>query len=88
MALLIIFGLGVGNFAIHRAVLESGHPLVAQLFGEGGARGSRVMLAFEFLLLAAAMMLAAGGWPEVAFVYALYSTLNLIAGWVILSHRL
>lgn len=88
MALLIIFGLGIGNFAIHRAVLDSGHPLIAQLTGGSGGRGSRVMLAFEFLLLATAMMLAAGKWPEVAFVYALYSTLNLVAGWLILSHRL
>lgn len=88
MALLIIFGLGVSNFALHKAVLESGHPLIAQLTRRRGARGGGVMLAFEFLLLAAAMMLAAGSWPEIAFVYALYSTLNLITAWLILTNRI
>ena len=88
MALLIIFGLGVGNFALQKAVLESGHPLIAQLTRRRGARSGGVMLAFEFLLLAGAMMLAAGDWPEVAFVYALYSTANLVIGWLILNRRI
>ena len=88
MALIIIFGLGVGNFALHKAVLESGHPLIAQLTRRRGARGGGVMLAFEFLLLAAAMMLAAGNWPEVAFLYALYSIFNLVTGWLILNRRI
>ncbi|WP_228242586.1 hypothetical protein [Porphyrobacter sp. GA68] len=88
MALIMIFILGVGNFALHRAVLDSDHPLIRQLTRGRGARGGGIMLAFEFLLLTAAMMLAANEWPEVAFAYALYSALNLVTGWMILSRRL
>lgn len=92
MALFIIFLLGIGNFALHKAVLESGHPILAQLMrgGDSGKarRGRGVMLAFEFLLLTAAMLLAANRWPEVAFVYALYTTLNLVTAWLILSRRI
>lgn len=88
MALLMIFMLGIGNFALHRAVLDGDHPLVRRLTRGRGARGGGAMLAFEFLLLTAALLLAVGDWPEVAFVYALYSTLNLVTGWLLLSHRL
>ena len=31
MALAFIFVLGIGNFALHKAVLESGHPLLGQM---------------------------------------------------------
>ena len=31
MAILILFLLGVANFAMHKAVLESGHPLLGQM---------------------------------------------------------
>ncbi|TCD06967.1 hypothetical protein EYB45_02975 [Erythrobacteraceae bacterium CFH 75059] len=87
MAVLFIFLLGIGNFALHRAVLDSGHPLVLQITRGRGFRGGGVLLAVEFLLLTAAMLLAAGAWPEVAFAYAIYSTLNLVTAWLIVSRR-
>lgn len=31
MALILLFVLGIVNFAIHRAVSDSGHPLLAQM---------------------------------------------------------
>jgi hypothetical protein len=31
LALIIIFLLGVGNFVLHRTVLERGHPLIEQM---------------------------------------------------------
>jgi hypothetical protein len=28
MALIVLFILGVGNFAMHRAIVDSGHPML------------------------------------------------------------
>lgn len=84
----MIFMLGIGNFALQRAVLNSDHPLILQLTRGRGASGGQIMLGFEFLVLTGAMLLAANGWPEIAFAYALYSTVNLVGGWLIVSHRI
>lgn len=87
MALVAIFLLGIGNFALHRAVLESGHPMLAQPRWYLHRLGGRVTLATEFLLLFAAMLLAAQGWTWVAAVYAGYTALNAVAAWLIISRR-
>ena len=86
-ALAIIFLLGVGNFALHRAVLESGHPLLGESPWYRHLLGGRVTLLTEFLLLFAALLLAAQGWQWVAWAYLAYTALNLIGGWLILSGR-
>ncbi|MEM1195368.1 MAG: hypothetical protein AAGH57_04640 [Pseudomonadota bacterium] len=83
-ALGIIAVLGIGNFAIHRAVLESGHPLVEQMPEFLAILGGRLTLFAEFAVLLAALMLAANGWPELAWAYLAYSVLNAIAAWLIL----
>lgn len=83
-ALGIIAALGIGNFAIHRAVLESGHPLVEQMPEFLAVLGGRLTLFAEFAVLLAALMLAANGWPELAWAYLAYSVLNAIAAWLIL----
>ena len=61
MAILIIFLLGVGNFALHRAVMDSGHPLVGRMPWFVHALNGRLTLAIEFLLLLAALLL--WRWP-------------------------
>ena len=85
-ALLLTFLLGAVNFAMHKAVLESGHPLLRgmPLARRLGGRGS---LMVEFLLLLGAMLLAGAGDPAWAWAYAGYSLLNAIAAWLILTRR-
>ena len=87
MVLALLFALGVANFAIHKAVLESGHPLLDSLPGlmRGGGKMS---LGFEFMVLLAAMLIASNGWPGAAVVYFIYSLLNLVTGWMLLDGRI
>lgn len=87
MAIVVIFLLGVANFALHKAVLESGHSLFARLpLGPGGL-GRKAMLATEFLILLVAMLLAANGWPSLAWAYLLYTCANGGTAWLILTGR-
>lgn len=87
MEVAVIFVLGIGNFAVHFAVLGSGHPLLDQLPGARRCKGLRLTLVFEFLILLAAMLLAANGWPGVLWAYLPYSALNGLTAWMILSGR-
>lgn len=87
MAIAILFVLGIGNFALHRAVLESGHPLLRRMPRlAGGRRGSGSLL-LEFAVLLAAMLLAANGWTAIVWFYIGYSALNALAAWLILGGR-
>ena len=86
-ALAIIAILGVANFALHHAVLERGHPLADQMPEFLAVLGGRLTLAAEFAVLLAALLLAANGWPELAWAYLAYSALNGMAAWLILSRR-
>ena len=85
-ALLVTFLLGIGNFALHKAVLESRHPLLGQMpfMRMLDGRGSLVV---EFLVLLGAMLLAGTGAAGWAWAYAGYTILNAIAAWLILSRR-
>lgn len=91
MALVIVFILGIANFAAHRAVLESGHPLVDamprafQVVGE--VLGGRVSLVVEFVLLLGAMWMVSAGSTGWAVAYLGYSAVNGLAAWLILSGR-
>ena len=86
-ALLFTFLLGVLNFGLHKAVLESGHPLLGQKLWFVHMLGGRGSLAVEFLLLLGAMLLAGSGSPGWAWAYAGYSLLNAVAAWLILTRR-
>ena len=77
MAFVLIFLLGIANFAAHKAVLESGHPMIARIplmrsrpFGD---RFGPVSLILEFILLFATMLFLSEGYHAIAWVYALYS---------------
>lgn len=87
IALSVIFALGVANFALHRAVLDSGHPMLEQMPGFARAKGGRITLTAEFVLLLVALLLAANGWPQFAWFYAAYSALNALAAWLMISGR-
>ncbi|HSQ80487.1 MAG TPA: hypothetical protein VLU54_05000, partial [Casimicrobiaceae bacterium] len=67
-ALLLTFLLGVGNFALHKAVLESGHPLLGRMPRFVHILDGRGSLVVEFLLLLGAMLLAGTGNPGWAWV--------------------
>lgn len=88
LGLIVIFLLGVANFALHGAVLKSGHPLLEQMPGFVQALGGRLTLLAEFLVLLAAMLLTANGWAGLVWAYAGYSVLNAMSAWLILSGRI
>jgi hypothetical protein len=87
MGIVLIFLLGVGNFAMHKAVLESRHPLLGQVPWFMHLLGGRAGLVTEFLLLLAAMLLVAQGYPAWGWAYFGYSVLNGVAAWLILTRR-
>jgi hypothetical protein len=89
MALVVLFLLGVGNFAMHKAVLESRHlllgraPWFVHMLG-----GKRFGLVVEFLVLLGSMLMVAQGATGWAWGYAVYSLANAAAAWLILSDRI
>ena len=87
MPLAILFLLGIANFAVHKAVLESGHRLLGALPAALRAKGGRLSLLFEFVVLLGSMLLTASGWLAAAWCYGFYSALNVITGWLLLSDR-
>ena len=87
MALIVTFLLGIGNFAWHRAVLESGHPMVSDLTPSGLHAIRFASLALEFILLCAALFAVRGGEPTWVFAYLLYSLMNGGAAWALVKGR-
>lgn len=87
MALAIVFVLGVANFALHRAVLESGHALARAMARSGRAGAAWVTLGLEFAVLAVAL-LAVRAEPAWAWAYVFYSLFNALAAWAILTRRI
>ena len=88
MALIVIFIFGICYFAVHRAVMESGHPLLGKLAFRAGGWGRRLAFASEFLILLAALALANLGWPGIVWAYGVYTALNGSSAWLILSGRI
>jgi len=88
MGLVIVFFLGIANFAAHKAVLECGHPLMAQLPRYMHLLGGRLSLLVEFVMLAGAMFMVASGSIGWALGYLVYSLANGFSAWLILSNRL
>lgn len=87
MAILTIFLFGIANFALHKAVLESDHPILGQM-PWFHIFGGRFGLLIEFLMLLGAMLLVADGAVGWALAYTLYSAVNGLSAWLILSRRL
>jgi hypothetical protein len=87
MLILVTFLLGVANFAVHRAVLDSGHPLMRQVPWFFHVMGGRFSLLVEFVMLLGAMLLVAGGSTGWAWFYTGYSVVNAMSAWLILTGR-
>jgi hypothetical protein len=88
VVIIFVFLLGIGNFTLHRAVLSSGHPALAQMAWLVKGLGGRASFLLELALLFAALLLAAGGHPGWAGAYFVYSALNALAAWLILTRRM
>ncbi len=87
MGIVALFLLGIVNFAMHKAVIQSGHPLLGQTSWFVHMLGGRFSLAVEFLMLLGAMLMVDGGSLAWAWGYALYSLVNGLSAWLILSGR-
>jgi hypothetical protein len=87
MAIVTLFLLGIANFAMHKAVLESGHPMLGHSPWFVHLLGGRFSLGVEFFMLLGAMLMVDGGSPGWAWGYAFYSLVNGLAAWIILSGR-
>jgi hypothetical protein len=72
---------------MHKAVLESGHPLLGKVPWFFHMLNGRFSLAVEFTMLLAAMLMAAHGSSTWAWGYAFYSVLNGLSAWLILTGR-
>ncbi len=87
LPLIIVFCLGVLNFAAHRAVLDSNHPMLMQVPWFFQALGGRLSLVVEFVMLLGALVMVAAGSTGWALVYVLYSGLNTLSAWLIFTGR-
>ncbi|MCB2047187.1 MAG: hypothetical protein KDE32_03060 [Novosphingobium sp.] len=87
MAIIMLFALGVANFAMHKAVMESGHPMVARTTVWFGLMGGKLGLAVEFIVLLGAMLMVDAGMTGWTWAYIVYSLLNGLSAWLILSGR-
>lgn len=87
LGIIVVFCLGVVNFAAHKAVLESGHPILAQVPWFFRPLGGRLSLVVEFAMLLGALVMVASGSVGWAWIYALYTGLNGISAWLIFSGR-
>ena len=88
MALIFVFLLGIGNFAVHKMVLSSRHPLLGQVPWFFNMLGGRFSLGLEFAMLLGALLMVHQGAGEWAWFYAGYSLVNLASAWLILSGRI
>jgi hypothetical protein len=87
MGLIFVLLLGIGNFAVHKAVLESDHPLLGRLPWFFQPLGGRFSLGVEFVMLLGALLLVQQGSTIWALFYAAYSLVNIGSAWLILSGR-
>ena len=88
MLVIVLFLLGIGNFAVHKAVLQSGHPMLDALPSFYKSGGGLLSLWFEFLLLLVAMLLGANGYAGMGAAYAIYSVFNFGTAWMVLTGRI
>ena len=88
MILIFCFLMGIANFAMHKAVAESGHPFVEdtkRYFGKHFGKYSSYGI--ELLMLIGAMLFAQEGSLIIAFIYWAYTGMNALATWLLLSGR-
>jgi hypothetical protein len=81
VAIFLTFLLGIANFAIHAAVRDTRHPMLAQM-------PERFGYVLEFAFLLAALLLVGNGQPGWVWAYLLYTMINGVAAWLILTRRI
>lgn len=80
VALLFIFLMGIANFACHRAMLESRHPLVEEATAPlRNALGQYATYGLEFFMLVAAMLMEGRRPILILMLYGLYTIFNILA---------
>lgn len=88
MYVFIIFICGIGNFAMHKAMMESKHPMVTEARGNFtrflGPYGSYII---EFLMLLAALVFANMGMLMAVFFYVIYTLANGAGAYALFSNR-
>ncbi len=88
MLLIICFLLGIANFAMHKAVIDSDHPFVHDsklYFGRHiGPYGSYII---EYILLLGTLYFAHNGSIIIPICYLGYTLFNALAAWLLLSGR-
>lgn len=78
MPLVLVFLMGIVNFAIYRAVMESDHPVLAELSGRIRMwLGPWGLYALEALVLVAALWFARQGSMTAALLYGVYLAANV-----------
>ena len=84
VAIIAILLAGAGNFAMHRWMLESGHPMVEAATGPmRRALGRNSTYVLEFLLLLGALFLAETSWFIALCMYGVYTAMNAATvGWL------
>ncbi|MBS0482691.1 MAG: hypothetical protein JSR96_11180 [Proteobacteria bacterium] len=87
MALLVTFLLGIANFVLHKAVLDSRHPLLGSLAGFFHLLGGRAGLGIEFAILLGTLIVVAQGAAIWAWFYAGYTAVNALSAWLILGGK-
>jgi ABC-type transport system involved in Fe-S cluster assembly fused permease/ATPase subunit len=77
LSLLVILICGTANFAMHRWMLESGHPVVEMATGAfRRALGRNATYIIEFALLVGALSLSLRWWYAAVMLYAAYTAMN------------
>ena len=89
IAIIAIFCAGIGNFAMHRAFMESDDPLIQQMVRPLTERaGPNITYVFEFLLLVGALAVATRNWFTGLLLYGLYTIFNAMAfSWIMQRPR-
>jgi hypothetical protein len=88
MLLVFCFLMGIANFAMHKAVAESGHPFVEDTKRYFGTYFSPYgSYAIELTLLIGAMWFANESSLIISLFYWAYTGMNGIATWLLLSGR-
>ena len=88
MALILTFIMGICNFTLHKAVLESRHPIIAAVPWFFHLLGGKASLVLEFAMLLGALLVVAQGASGWAWFYGAYSAVNAVSAWLILTGRI
>ncbi|MEO1046354.1 MAG: hypothetical protein AAFX04_13005 [Pseudomonadota bacterium] len=89
IAVIILFFLGIANFAMHKAVMESGHPAIQSTrMAFERATGGWGGYLLEYTVLLAAMSFANQGFIIAVGAYLGYTGLNAMAAWILLKDRM